>query len=298
MSVELRLMRYVVTVAETGSFQAAADRLRMSQPPLSRQIRDLERQLGTPLFTRRPTRLTEAGTVFVESARQVLADAELVVERTRQAGLGLLRVGYTVMSAFEEMPALYSAMQRDYPRIRVEAREAWDHELTSGLADGSLDAVLGRLVTAPVSTGALTLRRDPLVVVVGAEHRLAAADSVSLHELRGDVQQFFPRHLAPRYHDAILTAVRSSGENIEVWENPLPGLRAAATNLSRGGFMVLPAPIAHQLPGVRPIPIRERLPDIPLQLTWRRPASAVVGPLLQTARRMARTGPDFREDHR
>lgn len=279
-------MRYVVAVADAGSFQLAAQRLRMSQPPLSRQIRDLERRLGVPLFNRRPTRLTEAGRVFVESARQVLIDADRVVERTCSVGLGLVRVGYTVTTAFEEMPALFAAMRRAHPKIRVEAREAWDHELTAALADGDLDAVLGRLVTAPRNAETTTLRRDTLCVAVGPSHRLADRPDITLADLDGERMQFFPRHLAPRYHDEILAAVRAAGLRIDVWENPLPGLRASATNLGGGGFMLLPTPVAAHLPGIRRLPVRDGLPRLSLELIWRTPTTPAGAALVETARRL------------
>ena len=107
MAVELRLMRYVVAVADAGGFQRAARELRIAQPSLSRQIRDLEQRLGTPLFDRRPTQLTEAGRLFVDAARRVLADTDQMVARTRRAGKlpsGTVRVGYTVSAAYRDMP--------------------------------------------------------------------------------------------------------------------------------------------------------------------------------------------------
>ncbi|MFC7583972.1 LysR family transcriptional regulator [Nonomuraea antimicrobica] len=195
MPVDLRLMRYVIAVAEAGSFEAAAERLHMTQPPLSRQIRDLERELGVDLFHRRPTRLTEAGRVFVEEARDVLASAEQAVERTRRAAgvdHGAVRVGYTVTTAFDEMPKLFAAMRARHPGIRVEAREAWDAELIAAATDGELDVLLGRHLAVPPTWLSAVLRREEFVVVVGAGHRLAGRDRVSLREFRGETLRFFP----------------------------------------------------------------------------------------------------------
>ncbi|WP_460370114.1 LysR family transcriptional regulator, partial [Actinocorallia lasiicapitis] len=107
MSIELRVLRYVIAVAEEGGFQRAADRLHMAQPPLSRQIAALERELGVPLFQRRPTALTPAGEIFVESARRLLAEADLLVERTRLAATrGTVRVGYVPSVAYDTLPRL------------------------------------------------------------------------------------------------------------------------------------------------------------------------------------------------
>ena len=121
MAIDLRLMRYVIAVAEEGGFQRAADRLLMAQPPLSRQIRDLERELGVTLFERRPVvRLTAAGRVFVESARTILAESDRLVERTVLASrgeYGTIRVGYIYSAVFETLPQLVAAMSRSHPGV-------------------------------------------------------------------------------------------------------------------------------------------------------------------------------------
>lgn len=236
MSIDLRLMRYVIAVADAGSFEAAAQRLHMTQPPLSRQIRELERQLGAELFHRRPTRLTEAGLVFVESARAVLGEAERTVERTRRAAraqAGKVRVGYTVTTAFEEMPKLFAAMRDQHPDVQVDAHEAWAAELGAAFDEGELDVVLGRHVPVAVVHRRTRLRRDSFAVMVGSEHRLARRETVALRELRGETVRFFPRRFAPRHYDAVLAALHSAGETFPVWENPLPGLRNLNLNLRR-----------------------------------------------------------------
>jgi len=292
MPVDLRLMRYVIAIAETGSFEAAAERLHMTQPPLSRQIRDLERELGVELFHRRPTRLTEAGKVFVESARQVLAEAERTVERTREAaGLsrGLVRIGYTVTAAFEEMPKLFAAMRKRHPGIRVEAREAWDFELVAAAADGELDVLLGRHLPIPAGFDTEVLRIEDYVVVVGPAHHLATRKTVALSELRGQTLRFFPRRFAPLYHDRVLAALHSTGENFDIWENPLPGLRNLNLNLCEDGFMFLPRSVSGQLPAkIACLTVTDDLPPIELAISWNRQATPAVTTLVRTARWLAR----------
>jgi DNA-binding transcriptional LysR family regulator len=286
-------MRYVIAVSEAGSFEAAAERLHMTQPPLSRQIRDLERELGVNLFHRRPARLTEPGHVFVESARRVLAEAGQLVERTRQAArthTGTVRVGYTVTAAFDEMPKLFAAMRERCPGIHIEAREAWDTELSDALRDGELDVLLGRHVPIPESFDKAVLRHEGFTVVVGAEHRLARRRVVTLRDLRGETLRYFPRRLAPRYYDEVLLALRSTGEDFDVWENPLPGLRNVNVNLRDRGFMLLPRSLGGLLPaGVAALPVGDRLPAIDLELAWKRHASPATGVFVATAHQVART---------
>lgn len=284
-------MRYVIAIHESGGFEAAAQRLRMSQPPLSRQIRALERELGVALFHRRPTRLTAAGQVFVDSAREVLAAADQAVERTRLAGLGeigLIRLGYTVTTAFEEMPALFAALADRHPEVPVQAREGWDSELATALDKGELDLVLGRHVVAPQRFHTAVMRPDRLAVFVGAGHRLAGRDSIALRELRGETLLFFPRTFAPHYYDAVLSAVSSAGEKFEVWENPLPGLRNLVVSLRGTGFMVMPRSLDGQIPGAVCLPVTDPLGPVDLELAWPRQVSARVRPLVRTARKLAR----------
>ncbi|MFG1708932.1 LysR family transcriptional regulator [Nonomuraea sp. M3C6] len=291
MPVDLRLMRYVIAVAEAGSFEAAAERLHMTQPPLSRQVRDLERELGVHLFHRRPTRLTEAGRVFVESARQVLAEAEQAVERTRRAAgvdHGAVRIGYTVTTAFDEMPKLFAAMRARHPGIRIEAREAWDAELTAAVAGGELDVLLGRHLPIPPTFLTTVLRTEDFVAVVGAGHRLAGREEVGLRDLRGETLRFFPRRFAPHYYDEVLGALRGTGKEFDVWENPLPGLRNLNVSLSDSGFMLLPRSLSRQLPGgIAHLTITDDLPPIELRLSWERNPSPAATALVRTARRLA-----------
>jgi Transcriptional regulator len=286
------MMRYVIAIAETGSFEAAAERLHMTQPPLSRQIRDLERELGVQLFHRRPTRLTEAGKVFVESARQVLAEAERTIERTREAaGLsrGLVRVGYTVTAAFEEMPKLFGAMHERHPGIRVDAREAWDFELAAAAADGELDVLLGRHLPIPAGFATEVLRVEDFVVVVGPAHPLATRKAVALRDLRGQTLRFFPRRYAPFYYDRVLAALHSTGERFDVWENPLPGLRNLNLNLCEDGFMFLPRSVSLQLPAkITCLTVTDDLPPIELAISWNRQATPAMIAFVHTARHLAR----------
>lgn len=292
MSVDLRLMRYVIAIADAGGFEGAAEALHMTQPPLSRQISSLERELGVQLFHRRPTRPTEAGLVFVESCRRILRETEQAVERVRLiggVGKGTVRIGCTVTTAFDEMPKLFAAMREHHPGINVDAREAWDTELTAALRDREIDVLLGRLVQIPSGHRTATIRRDPLTAVLDVGHPLAGPPAVALRELRGETLRFFPRAVAPRYYDGVLAALGTSGETFDVWENRLPGLRTLGSALSGRDFMILPSPLREHLPpSMVAAPLLDELPAVELQLAWPRDAPEAVAALVHTARRLAR----------
>ncbi|GAA2656713.1 LysR substrate-binding domain-containing protein [Streptomyces aculeolatus] len=307
MSLDLRLMRYVIAVAETGGFQAAAERLHIAQPPLSRQIRQLEGELGVALFERRPTRLTGAGQVFVDAARETLAAAERTVAVTRRAArtaTGTLRVGYGPTTAHSEMPLLLAALAEAHPEVTVEAVESWDPGLVDGLRTGGLDAALGRHLPTPRDCRALTLRAEEYVAVVHAGHRYAGRGAVALRDLRGETFRFLARDLAPDYHDAVLAAARSTGEDFAVWHNPVPGLRNHLGVLT-DGFMLLPRSVAeHLLPAAARLTLTDPLPPVPLRLVHRgaRDAPALAA-LVRTARALsaaegwtAGTSPDAGSD--
>jgi DNA-binding transcriptional LysR family regulator len=291
MSIELRTMRYVIAIAECGGFERAAERLHMSQPPLSRQIRELERELGVALFHRRPTRLTAEGHVFVQWARAITADVDRAVAETRAASghlVGEVRLGCGPMSRSTDVPDLVAAVIEQHPGLSVEAVESWDTELASALRSGDIDLALGwHLPTGP-DVVSRDLRADPYVVVVAESHRLTRRDAVALRDLRGDTFRFLARRFAPDYHDAILAAIRSTGEDFDVWENPSPGLRYFG-DLTSGGFHVLPRSITRSLPaGVRALPITDELPPAVLRIAWRAGARRSVEAVASVATRRLR----------
>ncbi|MGG7575700.1 LysR family transcriptional regulator [Streptomyces sirii] len=287
MTIDLRLMRYVVTVADEGGFQRAADRLHMAQPPLSRQIAALERELGVRLFERRPTRLTEPGKVFVEGARALLAEADALVERTlgvAHGTAGTLRLGYVTSAAYWAVPTLLSAMGARHPGIRVETREMWSADLATALERDEIDAALSRSLPHRSGLARLTLVREDLVVVVSAGHRLTGRTELSLRELRGDTLRAIRRDIAPAFHDAILAALQGAGERFPVEEEPVPGFRHLV--LDHHTFVVVPRTLTRHLPpGTAALRISDDLPGFDLELVWREDASAPPVPLLVRAAR-------------
>jgi len=296
MSVELRVMRYVVAVAEEGSFESAARRLHMAQPPLSRQIRDLERQLGVPLFERRPTRLTDAGAAFVASARRLLDDADSVVRVTRAAGqgqTGTVRIGLVASATSQVLPRLLAAVRAAHPQITVRTREAWPAELDAGLRAGRFDLVLSRGMPGHQDLDRQTVRREPLVAVVDAGHPLAGrtaigSDAVRLADLADGRLSLPPEELTPGYRSAILAACARAGVAVEVVDCEQLGWRRIGL-ADVDGFALVPRSLA-ELPTVDGVVLQltDELPAPDLELVWRRDATSPAGlAVARVVRRLA-----------
>ncbi|GAA0940883.1 LysR family transcriptional regulator [Actinocorallia libanotica] len=277
-------MRYVIAVADEGGFQSAARRLNMAQPPLSRQIRDLERQLGVVLFERRPTRLTEAGRQFVASARRIVEDADRLVRELGQGGsvelTGTVRVGYLPAAGYDTVPMLERAVAEEHPGITLEAVRHWAPD--RALLDGEVEVVLTRCAPAHPRLARRTLRGEHLVALLPATHPKANAGGVTLRDLRGHTFCYFPRRRAPAYHDAVMAALSSTGENFTVWEHPIPN--------DPLNFTVIPSSTVPHVPdGLAVLPILDPLPAFDLELLWNaRAADPVTGAVVATALLLAR----------
>ncbi len=175
---ELRHLRYFAAVAAHGSFSRAANNLHLTQPALSRQVKDLEDELGVPLFVRgtNAVTLTEAGELFYEEARDLLARADQAIQRVRgEAKSETLRVGYSPSLTSGIMPKAIERFQAAVPRVRLELEDLTPREMAEKAGEGLLD-----LMIVPDSAGTaikgfqwVELRRVALVLVLSRENPLA-----------------------------------------------------------------------------------------------------------------------------
>lgn len=203
--VDLRQMECFVAVAEERSFRAAAERLHMSQPPLSRQIKLLEAELGVTLLTRnaRGAVLTDAGGEFLGEAKRTLRQAARAVESARRCAVGKqrLRVGYTTVFDPEVFPLLEPAVQEALAQGSLEFVACTSVELIRRLRGGALDVAL---IGLPSETGELVvevLHKEPLVVVLSTASMLARHKLLSLRQIE-DQPLFWPqRRVNPGFVD-------------------------------------------------------------------------------------------------
>jgi DNA-binding transcriptional LysR family regulator len=215
-TLELRLLRYFVIVAEELHFGNAAARLYISQPALSQQIKGLEEQVGLPLFVRgsRGVTLTPAGEALLAEARELLDRSDRLgesVEQLRRGASGTLKVGVAPGLPASLLPAVVAPLRAAQPEVSVAVRELATPEQVVALNDGSLD--LG-LLREPVDDPGLS-RRCLLVELLGVSlptaHPLAARGSLSLRDLEGENFICFPRQWAPSLHDTLVRAMQEAG---------------------------------------------------------------------------------------
>jgi DNA-binding transcriptional LysR family regulator len=204
---ELRHLRYFVAVAEALNFTKAAARLRVAQPALSRQVQDLEDEIGVDLMTRSPrgVALTAEGKLFLDEARELLQSANEAVEKTRSLArgeFGELRIGYSPSPTVDILPVALKAFQKSVPRVTVRLHDLGRDELADGVRKGNLElAVMQR----PTETNAIglhfeLLRNYPICVAVAPGHPFARMKSVPLARLSAEKLVVYRRREYADYH--------------------------------------------------------------------------------------------------
>lgn len=287
---ELRHLRYFVAVAEELHFGRAARRLNMAQPPLSRQIQDLEAELGFALFDRssRHVDLTEAGREFLSGARGVFETLELATSAARRASLGAsgrVSVGYISSLAYSGITELLRAFRTDHADLQITLRELSGKEQLEALKEGRLDVGFVRGAVDDPLLVAECVRREPLMVALPASHPLAAEARLELRQIAGEPYICCPRSRAPAYFDQVMRLCRDAGFTPRiVQEAP----HVDIVNLVAAGFGVSILPDSSRLAAVAGITFRPIVgaPQTELLMAWRAgEAGAAVHVFLDYVRR-------------
>lgn len=216
MDVELRLLRAFEAVAEDLHFGRAARRLYLSQPSVSRTVRDLEHALGVELFARtsREVRLTAAGETLKEELPRLLAEHERVLTHARRVGrgeAGELRVAFLASATNVVLPAVVRTFRTAFPTIVLTLEETLDDAALEGVLARRFDVALVRTVRPQPELVFEPLAREPLCVVVSADHRLAHRRRVRYEDLSEDGFILWPRRDAPESFDDIVEGCRRAG---------------------------------------------------------------------------------------
>ena len=244
---DLRQIRQFIAVAEELHFGRAAQRLNMTQPPLSMSIRALEESLGVQLFhrTRKSVSLTTAGAIWLDHARQVLTEAErlpAIARRAARGEIGELRLAFVSIASYSLLPKLVRRFRDAFPDVRVDLREATSDMQFEALARGEIDA---GIIIRPdeafrPSLSHRALPSEPLVAVVPdrwAPPDAIAAGSVDFERIAEAPLVFFPRHVAPAYYDAVADLYAAYGRALRIHQEAIQmqtiiGLVAAGLGIS------------------------------------------------------------------
>jgi DNA-binding transcriptional LysR family regulator len=214
--IEIRHLRYFLAVAETLHFGKAAKKLGIAQPPLSQQIKNLERMLGYSLFDRttRGVKLTTVGQFFAERGLNILSKMQDDVDMTRRLGAGkegMLNVGFSGSVMLTALPEAIEAYRRVRPNVELRLRELVTAEQIPALLDGTL--AIGFLRDGEPREGLLleSIVQEPYIAVLPSRHRLARRKTLSPVDLRGEPFVLFSRRMGNLAYDRTIACCEAAG---------------------------------------------------------------------------------------
>ncbi len=246
---ELRQLRYFLAVADAGSFSRAAERLHVSQPPLSMQVKTLEEELGVRLFdrTRRGVTLTPAGRVFEGEARSILRRLEQARVKAQHAGrgeIGTLSIGFVTIAGYGILPPALKRFRERFPQVDVELHELTTDAQIRALRDGRLDLGIG---LGPVEEPKLAfdaVSRERLVLAAPVRHRLLATPGpVRVKMLSNEDFIVPPRDVGPGLYDLIISLCRASGFAPKITQHARQMQTVIGLVASEMGIALVPASV-------------------------------------------------------
>jgi DNA-binding transcriptional LysR family regulator len=274
---ELRHLRYFVAVAEEENVSRAALNLHVSQPGLSRQVHDLEEEIGFQLFQRqaKSLRLTEAGKVFLDHARAVLRHADEAVAAARAVAQGPgaeLQVGYAPSLTVHILPATLRTFQAKFPQVRVALHDLSTEEIVSQLRADTLH--VGLMVELPPQAfrglSFQELARYPIRVALTPKHPLARAKSLTLAQIASEPLLGYSRKEYPEYHEFLAKIFASIRPKPRIAEEH-DGITSIIAAVESGRGVALVPSLLSCMVGqrLRLIPIAETLPEIVIGAVWK-----------------------------
>lgn len=287
---KLHLLRYFCVLAEELHFGRAADRLAITQPPLSSGIKALEEEVGTLLLLRNSKRvqLTAAGTAFLEEARYVLERVERAGDVARAAAKetrGRLDVGTTGSLIYRDLGPVISAFTREMPGTELVLHEMSTTEQTEALLQGKLHAGFVNGSEVPPRLRFLPLKEDHFVLCLPASHPKANKAKIGLRELADEPFVMFSRDLAPANHDNVIAIFSRAGIHPRTLHAARQWLTVVAMVSQGLGIALVPSTLARsQVEGVRFVPVRGPMVTTHAVLAWN---ASKVGPTLSSFLKIA-----------
>jgi DNA-binding transcriptional LysR family regulator len=290
---ELRQLRYFVTLAEELHFGRAAAREHIVQSALSQQLQRLERELEVSLLERTTHRveLTAAGKVFLTEARQALAqvDRAAAVARRPACSGPTLRVG-VLDPSYDSMPQILRHIQVRYPELEIHQVEAGVPQQFALLMGGCLDVGLGRACLAPPEVASHLVRLDPLGVLVSECHRFAAPHGVPVAALAEEPLLLAKQERSPEFNQFVVELCRSVGFVPTFHHGTVESIRAGVDLVAQGRCVLCaPASCVSPLPGIVWRSLVDPVSRYPWSVLWRAgDRSEHVGALVSSARALSR----------
>lgn len=253
---EFRHLRYFLVLAEELNFSRAAERLHMTQPPLTRQIQQLEDGLGVQLFLRTPRglTLTEAGLAFHEEAKKLQFLADQAVARTRQASrgeLGRIDIGMFGSAIFNVIPTLLANFRRSHPQVTVSLHTMTKTQQIEALRERRLTVGFNRVLPDVPDLAVETVLREGLAVALREDHPLAVRSRIAVEELAERPLLLYPNIARPGFADTVVGLCRDAGFSPLVAMEVEDNVTAIALVSSGLGLCVVPqSATSFTLPGV------------------------------------------------
>lgn len=272
---KIHLLRYFVVLAEELHFGRAAERLSITQPPLSSALKSLEHELGVQLLERssKHVALTAAGAAFLGEARLVLERVASARETTLAVAAGLrgrLDVGFTGSMIYRDLPRIVNTFRQRLPDIEVHLREMSSSEQTEALLHGQLHAGFVNASALPAPLASLALPDDTLVCCLPQDHPLANEKAIDLKRLAHETFVMFSRDAAPANHDNVIAVFSRAGIHPRTRHAARQWLTVVALVAAGMGVALVPATIGNAgIRGARLVPLRGRATHTAGLLAWK-----------------------------
>lgn len=273
---DFRHLRYFVTVANERNFTRAAEVLNIAQPPLSRQIRQLEEEVGAELIDRetRPLKLTEAGRLFYEQAIQILSGVERLQSMMRQlsdAGRRRFVIGFVGSTLYGHLPEVIRRFRACASHVEVSLLECSTVEQITALKDGRIDVGFGRLRVEDPAIRRVVLAEESLVIALPVDHPLAVqGEALRLEQLLDEPLIVYPRPARPSYADHVLGVFQDIGLQVRSLIEAREVQTAIGLVAARAGLSIVPESVQRlRRDDVRYLPLAESNARSPIMMIHR-----------------------------